>query len=142
MDLLRIRSELYNLQSLGPPASSPPAFSSPGESHGPGREGEFNIIFFRAALSSTRWVHASTSLQQWSASWPARTNSAFDCPKKVIDGRNPDVLQCDPSRDLVGMPSRRLEFGPQHTGGYLETHPTAWLWLAGRGQGRACGKAA
>jgi len=37
-------------------------------------------------------------------------------------------------------PLRRLEIGTQHTRGDLETHSTAWLWLAGHGQGRACGR--
>ena len=33
-------------------------------------------------------------------------------------------------------PLRRLEISAQHTVKYLETHPTAWLWRAGRRQGR------
>jgi hypothetical protein len=34
------------------------------------------------------------------------------------------------------QPLRRLIIGAQHTIKYLETHPTAWLWWAGRRQGR------
>ena len=33
-------------------------------------------------------------------------------------------------------PLHRLIIGAQHTIKYLETHPTAWLWWAGRRQGR------
>jgi hypothetical protein len=33
-------------------------------------------------------------------------------------------------------PLHRLIIGAQHTIKYLETHPTAWLWWAGRSQGR------
>jgi hypothetical protein len=35
-------------------------------------------------------------------------------------------------------PLRRLIIGAHK---YLETHSTAWLWWAGRRQGRTCGKA-
>jgi len=43
-------------------------------------------------------------------------------------------LQSPPVRPL-----RRLGIGTQHTSVYLETHPSAWLWLVGQRQGRACG---
>jgi hypothetical protein len=38
-------------------------------------------------------------------------------------------------------PLHRLAIGAQHTLKYWETHPTAWLWWAGRRQDSACGKA-
>jgi hypothetical protein len=36
-------------------------------------------------------------------------------------------------------PLHRLVIGAQHTLKYLETHSSAWLWWAGRRQGRKAG---
>jgi hypothetical protein len=80
------------------PASlpTPPACSSPRESHGPGRT--FSIGVGLAQKGDRR-----------------------------------AKPQCSPVRPLC-----RLEFGPQQTAGYLETHPTAWCdWRAATKAGRA-----